>query len=179
MAQVDVWQPARIHAARLAPPELSRCLGVRAVKKRAAYHARIQKKWNKRYGLAPLEITDKYARLNHFVMDKQGRVILEPDLLAWAMQQGNNKAIAATAIGHYWVSTVFLGLDHGFMCRPLFFETMIFNQEKKEEGRLLGEDEGQRRYTTIDEARAGHADMVAMLEAELAGATPIRPARYS
>jgi hypothetical protein len=46
------------------------------------------------------------------------------------------------------VSTVFLGLDHAFISgTPLLFETMIFG----------GKHDGyQERYTTWDEAEAGH-----------------------
>lgn len=51
------------------------------------------------------------------------------------------------------VSTVFLGLNHAFWDGPpLWFETMVFG------GPLHAEME---RYTTIEEARAGHAEMVA------------------
>jgi len=51
------------------------------------------------------------------------------------------------------ISTVFLGIDHsfGFGEGPLLFETMVFN------GPLDGE---QDRYSTWDEAEAGHKAMV-------------------
>ena len=46
------------------------------------------------------------------------------------------------------VSTVFLGMDHGFgESPPILFETMIFGGEH---------DEDQWRYATWDEAVAGH-----------------------
>lgn len=46
------------------------------------------------------------------------------------------------------ISTVFLGMDHAFMGeKPMLFETMIFG----------GEHDGfQERYSTWDEAEAGH-----------------------
>lgn len=51
------------------------------------------------------------------------------------------------------VSTVFLGLDHSWSGPPpLLFETMVFG------GTL---DQEQVRYSTWDEAEAGHAAMVA------------------
>ena len=60
--------------------------------------------------------------------------------------------VALTKIGAVDISTVFLGLDHSNgEGPPLLFETMIFG------GPL---DEEQRRYTTWDEAEAGHAEMV-------------------
>ncbi len=58
------------------------------------------------------------------------------------------------------VSTVFLGLDHNFMGgEPVLYETLIFD------GAL---DMEQRRYHTHAEAEAGHAQMVALVEAALA-----------
>lgn len=61
------------------------------------------------------------------------------------------------------VSTVFLGLNHAFRDDdpPLWFETMVFG------GALDGE---QVRYTTIEEAKAGHevmANRVATLTGEI------------
>jgi hypothetical protein len=49
---------------------------------------------------------------------------------------------------HIRVSTVFLGLDHGWGTRPMWFETMIFGSSM---------DGYQMRYETIEEARLGHA----------------------
>lgn len=59
--------------------------------------------------------------------------------------------------GAIYVSTVFLGLDHNLMGRgpPLVFETMVFGP--------YGGDE-QWRYSTWEEAEAGHAEVVAMME---------------
>ena len=52
------------------------------------------------------------------------------------------------------VSTVFLGLDHGFGAEePVLFETMIFGGEY---------DEYCERYCTWDEAVEGHAKAVEM-----------------
>ena len=54
-----------------------------------------------------------------------------------------------------WVSTVWLGLDHGFHGgKPIIFETMVFDKEG------TGEDLDQDRYTTEQQAREGHAAMV-------------------
>jgi hypothetical protein len=54
-----------------------------------------------------------------------------------------------------WVSTVFLGIDHGFgEGPPLIFETMVFASE-----RHLDERDCQR-YSTESEAVTGHHEMV-------------------
>lgn len=53
----------------------------------------------------------------------------EPDLLRWAKWfETCERRIRLTRVGHYHVSTVFLGLDHRFYGDgpPILFETMIF-----------------------------------------------------
>lgn len=59
-------------------------------------------------------------------------------------------------IGPYFVSTVLLGIDHGFDPRkpPVIFETMIFHDPKGTSS--LGEEVFMDRYTNKDAALAGH-----------------------
>lgn len=65
-----------------------------------------------------------------------------------------NRFDLKTKIGKYTISTVDLGLDHSFgIGEPLYYETMIFNWEDEEENIF---DFYQERYTTEEEARAGH-----------------------
>lgn len=69
------------------------------------------------------------------------------------------------------VSTVWLGLDHGFFGDgpPLIFETMVFGCEEERVSLIIAgmttyrPDEGQWRYTTEVEALAGHEAVVAQL----------------
>lgn len=61
-------------------------------------------------------------------------------------------------IGEFYVSTVFLRLDHGFGSGPLWFETMVFAKPKG--GQLMGDEQLQWRYGTYDAAEAGHARAV-------------------
>lgn len=59
------------------------------------------------------------------------------------------------------VSTVFLALDHGYGDEPpLLFETMIFGGEH---------DDYQERYSTWEEAEAGHKRAVKMVGASNQG----------
>ena len=75
------------------------------------------------------------------------------DVIEWAQQfEGMNRRVEITEVGKVKVSTVFLGLDHGFGGTPQWFETMVFG------GKL---DQEQERYGTWDEAEAGHRAMVA------------------
>jgi hypothetical protein len=76
------------------------------------------------------------------------------DMLTWAraMEVTATRIVERTVVGDAEVSTVFLGLDHQFGDgSPLLFETLVFG------GRLDGEME---RYSTWDEAVAGHRRMV-------------------
>jgi hypothetical protein len=86
--------------------------------------------------------------------DRQGRPI---ELEEWLElgRDGEYKRLALDVVGGSTVSTVWLGLNHGFTGGPpLIFETMIFN------GPLDGECN---RYTTELEAIEGHADTLARL----------------
>jgi hypothetical protein len=57
--------------------------------------------------------------------------------------------VSQTEINGSFVSTVFLGINHGLFGRPKWFETMIFAVGKYE-------DFYCERYATYEEARAGH-----------------------
>jgi hypothetical protein len=79
---------------------------------------------------------------------------------AWSRlhRDDDYRTVELTDVGGYRVSTVWLGLDHGFGYseRPLIFETMVFGDDST--------DLACRRYSTEDEARAGHAEQVAEVE---------------
>ena len=106
--------------------------------------------------------------------DRQRYYILLPDhavravpLLEWAVWfEEADRRVVETTIGPYWVSTVFLGADHGFMGRVLLFETMVFDKSGGEKRAAL--DVFADRYATWDEAIAGHANAVAMVLAHAA-----------
>jgi hypothetical protein len=75
-------------------------------------------------------------------------VILIDDTIEWAKWfEKAPRHVANTQDRYIRVSTVFLGIDHGFGGKPLWFETMIFG----------GEHDGfQERYETWAEAELGH-----------------------
>lgn len=76
-------------------------------------------------------------------MRAYGRMFKDPDA----------RRVARDRVGVLNVSTVFLGTDHSFGDGPpLLFETMVFG---------LSDEEPCDRYSTWDEAVAGHAAMVA------------------
>jgi hypothetical protein len=65
----------------------------------------------------------------------------------------NNKDIAKSTIDDYFISTIFLGINHNFFDEenPILFESMVFEHQ---------EPIGCRRYTTWSEAKQGHEDFV-------------------
>lgn len=94
----------------------------------------------------------------HYILD--GKTPVPATLMEWATYyQTADRHVANTRIGSIWISTVFLGLDHGYDPRqpPVLFETMIFGG-----GEL---NETQMRYCTWDEAEAGHQDCVETVQA--------------
>jgi len=96
--------------------------------------------------------------LTKYVLDTDGNPQPEGDLLAWAqwMGTGDNQIVKREQVGHVRVSTVFLGLDHGWgNTDPLLWETMVFG------GKLDGLCE---RYSSRADALAGHAAVVAKVK---------------
>ncbi len=91
--------------------------------------------------------------------DRQGNPM---DMMQWARLVGQDgyAVVEKTLVRGRWeVSTVWIGLDHSFgHGPPLIFETMVFDQNPG------GRDEhDMRRYSTEEQARAGHAEVVWMV----------------
>jgi len=104
-----------------------------------------------------------------YILDEEHRIRPTDDALEWAafIEDDSKCRVALTTFecGAY-VSTIFLGLDHRFGGRkgpPLLFETMTF--ELSMEG-----DDDQRRYSSWDDALAGHNAAVRRVKAQLAKA---------
>ncbi|HXH35723.1 MAG TPA: hypothetical protein VNJ54_15175 [Plantibacter sp.] len=77
----------------------------------------------------------------------------------WIRTPFSDRRVAVDEFDGGRVSTVHLGLDHSYGGPPLIFETMIFD----------GEHDGERwRYTTLAEAKVGHARAVALVKGETA-----------
>jgi len=91
------------------------------------------------------------------------KVVPIKNLIEWAQKfETMNRRVAETFVGRIRyavmggprpvrVSTVFLGIDHGFGGKPMWFETMVFGGKLNQE---------QDRYETWDKAVAGHKAMV-------------------
>lgn len=72
----------------------------------------------------------------------------------------NYKVVARTYIHHAFVSTVWLGMDHGWLedSRPLIFETMIFPKRRRDKHAPWAD--WQDRWSTEQEARLAHERIV-------------------
>ncbi len=92
---------------------------------------------------------------------------------------GEDRHVGSTHVGPYWVSTVFLVIDHsfGFEGPPVLFETMVFDETPENahenafypDRKFAPEVEGlEKRYCTWAEANAGHSHVVAVIQAMLA-----------
>lgn len=87
--------------------------------------------------------------------DRQGNPISDDEWSA-TFRDPELKRVAETTVGGIWISTVWLGLDHGWGSGPpLIFETMAFAL-----GVSWSELAGNR-YATEAEALAGHEEIVA------------------
>jgi hypothetical protein len=88
-----------------------------------------------------------------YVLDGH-KVVPARDVHEWGRCfESADRIVAQDTIGSVRVSTVFLGLDHSFLPGgpPLFFETMTFGQPL---------DQECVRYSTWEEAEAGHTAML-------------------
>lgn len=87
------------------------------------------------------------------------------DLLRWARWiETAERHVASTQIGDVWVSTVFIGLDHNFFGEgpPVLFETLAFVNHQSAETLAFA------RYSTWEEAEAGHGAAVSIAKAAIA-----------
>lgn len=92
---------------------------------------------------------------NYILVDK--KPVEEPDFMKWAkwFETADRHVNKTELPDGVKVSTVFLGMDHGFMSNtPILFETMIFGGEH---------DEYQERYSTWEEAEAGHERAIQLI----------------
>jgi hypothetical protein len=95
-----------------------------------------------------------------YILDDNDNPIEVEDAVIWGKWFQENSAkrrVAYEVLTDCNVSTVFLGLDYSFgEGTPMLFETMVFG------GKFDGEVE---RYSTREEALAGHEEMVKKIKA--------------
>jgi hypothetical protein len=86
--------------------------------------------------------------------DREGRPI---SMREWGEKNEDfkYKVVQQDQVGKYWVSTVWLGLNHAFASKPMYFETMVFLGEG-----VATDEQDCERYETEAEAKEGHKAMV-------------------
>jgi hypothetical protein len=89
--------------------------------------------------------------------DRAGQLV---DLMTWTEKNDPEyKRVAEDTVSPYWISTVWLGIDHQHGDGPpLIFETMVFRLGP--DGEVNFSDIDCDRYSTEAEALEGHRRMV-------------------
>lgn len=93
----------------------------------------------------------------HFILDEEGNVKRTSGLIwSYWFENSDNRRIAYNDFRNGdFVSTVFLGLDHGWGHKLQIFETMSY---------FDGDWQDQRRYATKEEALEGHYEVLRQLK---------------
>lgn len=87
--------------------------------------------------------------------DRNGNEI---DHIKWAMSAQKYRRVLQDHVIGYWISTIWLGLDHGWDGRLAIFETMIWDPNDK----ILNY---QDRYSNEVAARLGHCEAITWVRA--------------
>lgn len=90
---------------------------------------------------------------NYWILEPDGKtpvpVLNRGAWSRWYTTSPHDRLLFRTIIGPFTVSTVFVGMDYNFFGGlPLLWETTIFGRE---------DTQVERRYSTYDDAVAGHA----------------------
>jgi len=83
----------------------------------------------------------------------------------WAQSFGSRmekKRVAEDTVRGYWISTVWLGLNHQWNPEgpPLIFETMVFPCQRDGSEPDMGDEKGCWRWSTEAQAQKGHDAIV-------------------
>lgn len=105
--------------------------------------------------------------LRQYLLNEANKPVLAKDVLEWAQWfETADRIVQQTNVDGWWVSTVFLGIDHQFgNGPPLLFETMIFNHDGKAD--TPWREHYCERYTTYLQAHEGHWKAVGHLREAL------------
>jgi hypothetical protein len=105
-----------------------------------------------------MKIALKIITRMYYVLNDNNEPVVERDtnkFCKW-IESNDNRRIAYTKVGSKAVSTVFLGIDHGFDGGPpVLFETMVFG------GKF---NEYMERYCTYEGALEGHEETVRLVK---------------
>lgn len=106
--------------------------------------------------------------MSEFYILKEGKISKAADIKEWGQFMETKDKIVKQEDCEindkkYFVSTIFLGIDHGFgfakKVQPILFETMIFPEEELENW-----EEYQTRCCTLEEALKQHQEAIDFLK---------------
>ncbi len=107
--------------------------------------------------------------IDRFILDENNIPRPCEDLYEWAQwienaHRSGRKNVQQDHVGPYFVSTIFLGLDHSFLTGgpPLLFETMVF---RNDDLKGLGDSQDCRRCCTWEEAETQHREALEEVQA--------------
>jgi hypothetical protein len=99
-----------------------------------------------------------------WTLDENHNPVPTDDAAVWHEYRRKHKRVAFTQLPDCWVSTTFLGMDHGWSGDPpILFETMAFKGQYSDG--TVNDLDYTDRYATWDEAVAGHAATVEKIRA--------------
>lgn len=94
--------------------------------------------------------------MHNYILNEKNEPVVERDVLKWGKWfETANRHVGKDEIGDVRISTVFLGMDHGFSYadqgNPILWETMIFGGPN---------DQWMDRYDSLEAAKKGHEKAV-------------------
>lgn len=103
---------------------------------------------------------------DHYILDDDLQPLHVPfiEWSLWFERHRHERILRQQYVGVYFVSTVFLGLDHAFgQGPPVLWETMVFDHRRGGSRKWADVEPANytRRYTSLADALAGHAIAVA------------------
>jgi len=107
-------------------------------------------------------VSETGSRNLHYRLDAEMNAVPTTSIGEWAEwfeSADKERMLASTSFAGHLVSTVFVGIDQSWgEGPPLLWETMVFRLE--DDGEICAADLDCDRYTTFEEAEAGHEAMV-------------------
>lgn len=107
--------------------------------------------------------------INKYRRDQTPYPDTKEGLFEWGkdLDDPKKRIVEHTRVGRFWVSTVWVGLNRNYGGgKPLIFESMVFDKRRAKlwtfNGKKIkdmGETKTQVRYSSLDDAIAGHAEL--------------------
>lgn len=116
------------------------------------------------------EAWDYWNKIDYRHFDRRGEAIsMREWMRLWKSHE--YRLVKQDSVENYWVSTVWLGLDHSYTQEgmPIIYETMLFDHsEHSEQEGNAWMDLLCRRYSTELEALTGHDEVMKEVEEKIA-----------